>query len=157
MQIARSDCFLPLIRIPKTVVTSLVQALSQERHQRRAFARKIAPSVLALGHEWRSRDIKGTKSAPRKRSNPGCVGNDRGRKRYVERFRATEWVAPSEFRNWLELRAILRIRWAELVTVRNGPEGIARGTAETFDSYLSLPFPNEKTVVFPHRVATLAG
>lgn len=100
---------------------------------------------------------EGTESAPGKRSNPGYVGNDRSRKRYVERFRATEWIAPSEFRNWLELPAILRIRWAVPVTVRNGPEGDALETAEIFDSYLSLPFPDRKTVVFPHRAATLAG
>ena len=110
--------------------------------------------LLAFGHEGRG---KGTKSAPRKRSNPGCVGNDRSRKRYVERFRATEWIAPSEFRNWLELPAILRIRWAVPVTVRNGPEGDALETAAIFVSYLSLPFPDGKTVVFPHRAATLAG
>ena len=30
------------------------------------------------------------------------------------------------------------------------------GPKETFDPYLSLRFPDEKTVVFPHRTATLA-
>ena len=48
----------------------------------------------------------------------------------MERFRATEWIAPSELRNWLELSAIL---WVGSVTVRNGPEGIARRTEKTFD------------------------
>src|SRR4029079_10867357 len=42
------------------------------------------------------------------------------------------------------------------VTKRSGPERIARGPEETFDPYLSLRFSDEKTVVFPHRTATLA-
>src|SRR4051794_20479722 len=97
----------------------------------------------------------GAESAPGKRRNPGHVGNDSRRKRCVERFRATEWIASSELRNWLELSAILCVRWTVSITVCNEPEGVARRTAETFDPCLSLRLPDEQTMVFPHRTAPL--
>src|SRR5438128_2726081 len=98
---------------------------------------------------------EGADGAPGIRSNLGYVGNDRSRKRYVERFRATEWIASYELRDRLKLSAVLCVRWAVPIAVGNEPEGIACRTEEAFDPYLSLRFPDKQTLVFADRIAPL--
>src|SRR5438552_11173330 len=98
---------------------------------------------------------EGAERAPGNCGNPGYLGNDSSRKRYVERFRATEWIASYELRNRLKLSAVLCVRCAVPIAFGNEAEGIARRTEETFDPYLSLRFRDKQTLVFPHRSAHL--